>query len=290
MKRFIAILILMVAAIVLCGCTSYSANKFNDLKVEEALSNKEKTKLLEEIEKTFVEFSKVTISSESFEKQGQTDNVEKVEITFKAYSNYLVVGSGKYDVKENEEGISFQQSEKIEMSIWASDENKAILLYSKDGDDEDYSFYSSFTEENASTKKNDVYLFVYNYLENMSDEFENLKAYKLKNGGYMLAASEKNESYNAVAWGNETKERYNLQESQIIVIIDKDYHITGITVYSSKSTNRDPDTGEWYSKTKKVEGTSVSIEISYGSRKEDSSKVSSLNNSYKDSNKSSTDE
>ena len=291
MKKIIAAFILIITLSFSFGCTKYSASRFNDLKFDDELTAKEKNDLLEKLEDSFISFSKVTISMESFEKYGQIDNKETAELSFKAYNNFLVVGEGKHTKDVDDNGIRYNKKSTIEMDAWANDEsNKVIMFYATDGD-EDYSELMSYTNENASTRKNEAYLFLLDRLEDLVDEdFEDLNGYKLKGGGYALAISNKNEAYNATTWGTETRERYTLNETQIVVIIDKDYRITEITMYSSSSTNRDPDTGEWYSSTKKISGTSVTIKVSYGSRKDDTSKVSSLNSGYKEDQNKQADE
>ena len=283
MKRLVAIFLVMIIVVLSFGCTNNSANRFSDLSFDDELSNKEYNELLEKMEDAFIGFSKITISYEDFEKYGQVDNKDSMEFTVKAYNNYLAVIEGKSTKRVDEEGIRYTSTSKATMDIWADDTLKMIITHHAEDGEDDYYAQGMYTEENASDKKKQVYQYFYEYLQDILDfEFDDLKGYKLKGGGYALANSNKNESYAAVAWGNETRERYNLNESQIVVIIDKDYRITEITMYSSGSTNRDPDTNEWYSSTRKISGTSATIKVTYGSRKDDTQKVSNLTNGYKE--------
>ena len=83
----------------------------------------------------------------------------------------------------------------------------------------------------------------------------------------MIDSSE-NETYSAVAWGSETKEKYVLRHEQTIMVVNGDGEIKKLFYYFEYITNQDPNNNEWYKRNKKVSTSSIEVKIKYGNRKE----------------------
>lgn len=280
MKKFVAFILILLGMIMMTGCTSYSSKKFNNLKFDELLTNKEKTELIKNVKENFIKFSKVNIVEESQEKHGRIDNSEKTEITLFAYSNYYVTGEAQVNNSYSKEGISYKQHSKVKLDIWNNTDKKAIIYKEAvDGEDPEFNIITTYNEETEEVKNN-VYNFVLNMVLGYIQALENYDAYKLKNGGYAFAKSNYDETFTPVNWVNEIKERHTLDESQVVVVVNEKYELTEITVYEASSTNRDTDTNEWYSDTRKISSKSLSIEVFYKTRKEKTDSISSLNSAY----------
>ena len=281
MKKIVFIILLLLVSASLVGCTKYSAKSFNDLTFERRLTAKEKQEAITKIEENFISFSKVTAEVNSFEKYGQIDNSQSINFTVTAYRNFYVHAEGKRVEESKESGVGFKIDEKTSFDLWDNSELNTIMHKSANGDDVEFTtLYNYLGAENPDDIKKNAYSYVLTLIKTIAGNYNNYDGYKTKDG-YALVVSDKSEEYTPVNWGNTVKEYYELEESQNIVLINDDYQITEYVSYESYTTNRDPDTKEWYSRNKEISRNSVSIKVAYGSRKEKNDAANKLNEEYK---------
>lgn len=284
MRKYLGIILLLAMAFMLFGCTSYNGKDYIEkVEVSEKITGDEKTELIEKITKKFNDFSKITYKATYMEKDSLTDDSGSADYTIVAYKNNLI----KIDmngVDTSKVGIVITEKNNSEFVIWDNADEKAIMCRVT-ANSEDPLFYTVFgyngVEEEVEEKKASN---AYGYVLNMILPFalNNVDIYKTKDGGYIAISTDKKEKYSAVNWGSDTKELYTLTEEQEIVVISKDFEIKKITSYSQSKTNRDPQSGEWYSKSRTVSEDTLEINVSYGSKKDNSKLVTELNQSYVD--------
>lgn len=280
MKKVLLLLVVLVTAFSMFGCSSYSANKLNEIVFEDILTYDEKQYVLERIDSNFLSCSKVTIDREAFLKYGQVDESNDSHMVITIYRNYYVHGEGTIKAKYIDSGVGYQNEKKAVMDIWCDEEMLAVIHHSLVGDDEKYQIVQSYLgASNPEQEKMKSYEYLWQLVKSTVNYNTNLQGYKTKDG-YALVMTDKDEEYNGVEWGSSVKQLYNLEEEQVIVLINSEYQITEIISYQSRVTNRDPQTGEWYSKNKEIVRESVTIKIAYNSRKENPDGIEKLNKDY----------
>lgn len=283
MKKVFLILILFALVCMLGGCNTYSAKKFNNnLVFNEVLSAKEKESLIKEIEAKWLGFSKVTIKTETKYESNAAYSKQTSQQVFKAYKNSLVSADCTLKVDDYSDGVKLKNTKNYQINIWDMAEANTVLSSNNMNGDTAYTAISIYTVADKADAYKKVYLEVLDRIETITGSLNSLTAYKTKSG-YVLMDSTKNENYTGVAWGNETKERYNLNQEQIIYVVNKDYEIEKVVYYNEIITNRDPDTNEWYSNSRKISSVSIEVKVKYGETKENADLISALNSAYKES-------
>lgn len=283
MKKGLLILILFVLVCMLGACNTYSAKKFNNnLVFNEVLTAKEKEDLIKEIEAKWLGFSKVTIKTETKYESNAAYSKQTNKQVYKAYKNGLVSGDCTIKVDDYSDGVKVKYTKNYQINIWDMSEENKIMNSSNISGETNYTTTSIYVEADKQDAYKKVYMEVLDNIEAMTATFNSLTAYKTKSG-YVLMDSTKNENYSGVAWGNETKERYSLNQQQIIFVVNKDYEIEKVVYYNEIITNRDPDTNEWYDGTRKVSSASIEVKVKYGDTKENADLVNELNATYKES-------
>ena len=278
MKKILFVLGIIALAFSLSGCNSYKANKFNkNLSFTEEIKGQDKTKLIEEIKNKWTEFSKATIIGESkYESDDSSENAS-YDLEFKAYSNDVFQLTGTSKSNTNSDGIKLSEKEDIDVCIWNYKTDKSVVERSKVNNEYTYSVINTYANEADGSKT--TYLEAFQYIEGMTSNISGLDVYK-DGSGYVLIQSSRQESYVGVNWGSEVKERYTLNENQIIFVVNKNYEIEKILMYSAITTNRDPDTNQWYKRNKRISIESVEIKLTYGKVKENKNLENELNSDY----------
>ena len=278
MKKILFVLGIIALAFSLSGCNSYKSNKFNkNLSFSEEIKGKDKTKLIDEIKNKWTEFSKAKITGESkYESEDSTENAS-YDLEFKVYTNDVFQLSGTGKSNSSSDGIKLTKKEDVDVCIWNYKTDKSIVERNKVNDEYTYTVINTYANDADGSKT--TYLEAFQYIEGMSASVTALDAYK-DGSNYILIQSSRQESYVGVNWGSEVKERYTLNENQIIFVVNKNYEIEKIIMYSATTTNRDPDTNQWYKRNKKVSEDSVEIKLTYGKVKENKDLENELNSDY----------
>lgn len=278
MKKILFVLGIIALAFSLSGCNSYKSNKFNkNLSFSEEIKGKDKTKLIDEIKNKWTEFSKAKITGESkYESEDSTENAS-YDLEFKVYTNDVFQLSGTGKSNSSSDGIKLTKKEDVDVCIWNYKTDKSIVERNKVNDEYTYTVINTYANDADGSKT--TYLEAFQYIEGMSASITALDAYK-DGSNYILIQSSRQESYVGVNWGSEVKERYTLNENQIIFVVNKNYEIEKIIMYSATTTNRDPDTNQWYKRNKKVSEDSVEIKLTYGKVKENKDLENELNSDY----------
>ena len=232
MKKILFVLGIIALAFSLSGCNSYKSNKFNkNLSFSEEIKGKDKTKLIDEIKNKWTEFSKAKITGESkYESEDSTEN-SSYDLDFKVYANDVFQLSGTGKSNSSSDGIKLTKKEDVDVCIWNYKTDKSIVERNKVNDEYTYTVINTYANDADGSKT--TYLEAFQYIEGMSASITALDAYK-DGSDYILIQSSRQESYVGVNWGSEVKERYTLNENQIIFVVNKNYEIEKIIIYNGK--------------------------------------------------------
>jgi len=282
MKKIIISLSILLLVFVLASCTgSIKTDQFNDrLVYEDEVTGIELELLQAKIKENLKSFSEISSTVKHFANYGSIDEETEIGIEYKAYANEYISAKTSTKEKSLHNGTGTEKKSSSVLNIWNNESAKRIIEYIENDDGTSTYSTTSYTDETKASKIQKMYSDVADSILLNMLSISSLEAYKDGNGGYVLVKSSKNEVRNAVEWGGETKEHYQLNNTQTIVQINKDYQITSITMFSDKNTNRDPQTGEWYSKTKQIQYDSTVIKIEYDERDENKSAVKDLNEKF----------
>ena len=281
MKKLFFVCLMVLLLFTLSGCNSYKAGKFNELTFKEEVTGKDKEELINKIKDKWLSFASVTMKGESKNQANGFYDNEEFEYKYTAYSNSVVHldASGKTD--SYEDGIKIKKEEKVSGDIWNYKEGKKIMYAEEQNNETTYSTVSSYLESEASDAGKKVDLYALDLIQQMTEYMTNMNVYKTGNNEYVLIDSTENETYSAVAWGSDTKEKYVLRHEQTIMVVNGDGEIKKLFYYFEYITNQDPNNNEWYKRNKKVATTSIEVKIKYGNRKENTELENKLNSAYK---------
>ena len=281
MKKIFLVCLMVLLLFTLSGCNSYKAGKFNELTFKEEVTGKDKEELINKIKDKWLSFASITMKGESKNQANGFYDNEEFEYKYTAYSNSVVHidATGKTD--SYEDGIKIKKEEKISGDIWNYKEGSKIMYAEERNNETTYSTVSSYLESEASEAGKKVDLYALDLIQQMTEYMNNMNVYKTGNNEYVLIDSLENETYSAVAWGNETKEKYVLRHEQTIMVVNGDGEIKKLFYYFEYITNQDPNSNEWYKRNKKVSTTSIEVKIKYGNRKENTELENKLNSAYK---------
>ena len=281
MKKLFFVCLMVLLLFTLSGCNSYKAGKFNELTFKEEVTGKDKEELINKIKDKWLSFASVTMKGESKNQANGFYDNEEFEYKYTAYSNSVVHidGSGKTD--SYEDGIKIKKEEKVSGDIWNYKEGKKIMYAEEQNNETTYSTVSSYLESEAGDAGKKVDLYALDLIQQMTEYMTNMNVYKTGNNEYVLIDSSENETYSAVAWGSDTKEKYVLRHEQTIMVVNGDGEIKKLFYYFEYITHQDPNNNEWYKRNKKVTTTSIEVKIKYGNRKENTELENKLNSAYK---------
>ena len=281
MKKIFLVCLMVLLLFTLSGCNSYKAGKFNELTFKEEVTGKDKEELINKIKDKWLSFASITMKGESKNQANGFYDNEEFEYKYTAYSNSVVHidATGKTD--SYEDGIKIKKEEKVSNDIWNYKEGSKIMYAEERNNETTYSTVSSYLESEASEAGKKVDLYALDLIQQMTEYMNNMNVYKTGKNEYVLIDSLENETYSAVAWGNETKEKYVLRHEQTIMVVNGDGEIKKLFYYFEYITNQDPNSNEWYKRNKKVSTTSIEVKIKYGNRKENTELENKLNSAYK---------
>lgn len=243
------------------------------------------------------EYNAVEVAALQGKIYDQLKNVTKQTINYKSVQNYDLQS---YEVKESGTCQFFANNySKMEVSSSTTETSNGITETEKNSTTQEKwensdksvvcSYISSETngevEENFSrniyddSSKETYIATIYSSITSLMNYFSgSYSIYEDAKGNIYSVISYISESYSAVAWGNDTKELHELTRSQTIAKVNSKYQIVSLTYYEDYVTNQDPSTDRWYGKDVTVEKSTASMKLTYGTRKNNESRVSELNN------------
>ena len=283
MKKVLYIILIAFILVALTGCNNYKSGKFNEkLEFGEELTDEQITEVIKKVKEKWLSFSKVTVKAESKNELKEEYYNENITYEYTAYKNSLIHIDVEDKVDSYEDGIKIKKVEKSTRDIWNYKEGSKIMEKIARRSGTTYNqVYAYSVAEQAEVGKN-AYLKALDMLQQLIANMNNMDVYE-KNGSYIFISSAKNENYSGVAWGNETKEKHTLSQTQKIIVVNKDYEIEKMLSYAEQYTNQDPVTNEWYRKDKKISYTSIEVKVTYKETKENTELENELNTAYKKS-------
>lgn len=283
MKKTLYIILIAFILVILTGCNNYKSGKFNEkLEFGEELTDEQATEVIKKVKEKWLSFSKVTVKAESKNELKEEYYNENITYEYTAYKNSLVHIDVEDKIDSYEDGIKIKKVEKSTRDIWNYKEGSKIMEKIARRSGTTYNLVYSYNESEQAEAGKNAYLKVLDMLQQTISNMNNMDVYE-QNGSYIFISSAKNENYSGVAWGNETKEKHTLSQTQKIIVVNKDYEIEKMLSYSEQYTNQDPVTNEWYRKDKKISYTSIEVKVTYKDTKENTELENELNTAYKKS-------
>ena len=283
MKKTLYIILITLIVFLLCGCNNYRSGKFNEkLSFGEELTNEKKEEIIKNIKDKWLSFSKVAVKIESKNELKEEYYNENVTYEYAAYKNSLIHVDVEDKIDSYEDGIKIKKVEKSTRDIWDYAEGSKVMERITRRNGTTYNLVYSYSETEKKEASKQVYLKALDMLSQLIANMNNMDVYEEK-GSFVFIASAKNENYSGIAWGNETKEKHTLSQTQKIIVVNKDYEIEKMLSYAEQYTNQDPVTNEWYRKDKKISYTSIEVKVTYKETKENTELENELNTAYKKS-------
>ena len=283
MKKTLYIILITLIVFLLCGCNNYRSGKFNEkLSFGEELTNEKKEEIIKNIKDKWLSFSKVAVKIESKNELKEEYYNENVTYEYAAYKNSLIHVDVEDKIDSYEDGIKIKKVEKSTRDIWDYAEGSKVMERITRRNGTTYNLVYSYSETEKKEASKQVYLKALDMLSQLIANMNNMDVYEEK-GSFVFIASAKNENYSGIAWGNETKEKHTLSQTQKIIVVNKDYEIEKMLSFSEQYTNQDPVTNEWYRKDKKISYTSIEVKVTYKETKENTELENELNTAYKKS-------
>lgn len=258
MKKFLILL----PAFLLIGCSNAKGVSFKDLKFDKPLNAEQ----LEEFDKNFTEASKTVktlkLSSLSEEKHGFVERTTDGEGTYTMYTNgYKYEGSGKIDSKDN--GVSYSTKETGTENAWVIKKDGASKIVTVTTTSE--SKETDIEVENYEEEALGLAFFAVTVGLDENDLDEVVIYQKGKEYAAVFSQETKQVTDKSEVMGQK-KDLIQITNEQLVIEIGKDYKVKSASYFFNRSTNRDPDTNEWYSKAKPTKTLKTTMKVSYGSQ------------------------
>ena len=258
MKKFLILL----PAFLLIGCSNAKGVSFKDLKFDKPLNAEQ----LEEFDKNFTEASKTVktlkLSSLSEEKHGFVERTTDGEGTYTMYTNgYKYEGSGKIDSKDN--GVSYSTKETGTENAWVIKKDGASKIVTVSTTSE--SKETDIEVENYEEEALGLAFFAVTVGLDENDLDEVVIYQKGKEYAAVFSQETKQVTDKSEVMGQK-KDLIQITNEQLVIEIGKDYKVKSASYFFNRSTNRDPDTNEWYSKAKPTYTLKTTMKVSYSSQ------------------------
>ena len=225
MKKTLYIILITLIVFLLCGCNNYRSGKFNEkLSFGEELTNEKKEEIIKNIKDKWLSFSKVAVKIESKNELKEEYYNENVTYEYAAYKNSLIHVDVEDKIDSYEDGIKIKKVEKSTRDIWDYAEGSKVMERITRRNGTTYNLVYSYSETEKKEASKQVYLKALDMLSQLIANMNNMDVYEEK-GSFVFIASAKNENYSGIAWGNETKEKHTLSQTQKIIVVNKDYEI-----------------------------------------------------------------
>lgn len=276
----------LASLLTLGGCSGIgdggSPNYFKEYSFEKEATDEQIEELKDGLKKSLDNLSSYTAKQEDNVNRSLTKSQTTVEGKVKILedgskgneNNLIIERTSKAKTSRTEDGVTLKQTEETEYTMWDAGNGYAynVTKTKRNGDKE--------AEENVgnpqtvANSKN----FKEQYIGYLVPVNQNGDVYVNSDGSYtVVVESNVSKSVTAVQWGKDTKELHQQMKEQVVYTISKDFKLTSGYSYSESKTNRDPETGEWYSSDKVVSYSYTSYKFEYGKR--ESASVKTLNNS-----------
>ena len=175
----------------------------------------------------------------------QESDIHQVSQTMKGtytfYKDEFVASEVEMKAKEVEGGIGVETTEKVNHKSWRMEGGSVLSVYEYD-DEIDFSANTSV----------DSSIYAYSLSNSLNISITGADIYENKDGGYSFVQNLVNESYSAEVYGTETRELYEYMCMRTVLNVTKKGVLKDYTMLMVQKTNKDSDTGRWYSSPKEV--------------------------------------
>lgn len=273
MKKVLGALALACVLMTASGCGSKNSgaagtDHFKEYSFTNPVTETQKAKIKEGLEKSLDSLSSITGKYEFNSKYSSATSKQTLEGTLKVCEdssrpNQLIITYSLSGSSNSiSDGITLTSKTKSQYKIWDGGHSYAITstTTTTDGVTKDEYEADEITEGSKAYKDEKI-------KQNVSfPSSSSLSYYQNSDGSFTAIYSEIDKSVSGVQWGNETKEHIEETKEQRVYKISKDYLLKSYYFYEEHSSNRDPETNEWYGSVQVYSRYYTSIEYKYGKR------------------------
>ena len=256
MKKTKLLCLSMLSAMALTGCSANAS--FKEVKYEKNLTAAEETIILTQVKENLLaglaSYNTKTVTNI---KRDLTENHNETSTEYNLYANNYAHADGKTVTESKTDGLVRKQEIKTTSDFFRLNDDYVATYRTNDD-----TITCNIQAGNGDT----VYE---NALNGVTTLFNNLTGVKDSKGNVKFIASDVEEDYQPVLYGNETKVVHTLTKSQKVLEIDKNNKIKSYYAYSSTETNQDPDTGEIKKKDVKTNETKTTATFTYSKNRKD---------------------
>ena len=255
----------MLPLLLLSACASNpNTVSFNEnLKFDKLLDKEETEAFYERLDSMTNNILKIEVKGVVKTERAFKETTDTIEGVYDFYTNsasYHLTDS----IESKEYGVSYKQERSLDTETWVVNKNRVerVITYSKTSDSDEPTINVT-SSDNVSTTG--LIALLNGYISSSSDPNSSnpFKVY-VDGSEYAIVASYQTKTVLDIAVGSSSKEYVEETNSQFICRVDSNYYVTEATYVSEYSTNRDPDTNEWYKKTKTLSSSKITVVPTYG--------------------------
>ena len=278
MKKIKTLFVALSSAALLASCGAKVS--FKEFTYKRVLSEDEKTALIEKVKSvTFAKINKYEYEDCSEITKLIKNSKSSIKYVYNYYKNNEMEWqcTNKQSGKDAEKVYDYEYHTKFYSALFDEENLKYANAYEYDEDNR-YSY-------------DQVQLYPYELGLNAMGDLENaflnlmdtqMKAYEDKKGNVFFVFSNVQETNSLTAYGNSKKNFHRIQKEQRVAELNKDFTLKSLNYVISVDQNRDPDTNEFYKKTKQVSVSTYSYKFYYGEKADASAKVVELRQKAKE--------
>lgn len=278
MKKIKTLFVALSSAALLASC---GANvSFKEFTYKRVLSDNEKAAFIEKVKSvTFAKLNKY----EYEDYLEITKLIKNSKASFKYVTNFYKNDEMEWQCTNKQSG---KDAEKVYDYEYHTNFYRALF----DAENLKYAEAFEYEQDNSysygqeTLPESELGLHAMNDLEsailNLTDS--QMKAYEDKKGNVFFAFSKVQETNQLVNYGNSKKNYHRILKEQRVAELNNDFTLKSISYVYSVEQNRDPDTNEFYNKTKQTQVNTESYKFYYGEKADASAKVVELRQKAKE--------
>lgn len=278
MKKIKTLFVALSSAALLASCGAKVS--FKEFTFKRVLSDDEKAALIEKVKSvTFAKINKYEYEDYSV----VTKLIKNSKASYKYVYNFYKNDEMEYQCtnkqsgKDAEKVYDYEYHTNFYRALFDAENLKYAEAYEYDQDNRySYDQETLFEGELGICAMNELEGAILNLMDSQ------MKAYEDKKGNVFFAFSKVTETNQLVNYGNSKKNFHKIQKEQRIAELNKDFTLKSTNSVISVEQNRDPDTNEFYKKTKEIQSNSQSYKFYYGEKADASAKVVELRQKAKE--------
>ena len=190
----------------------------------------------------------------------QENDIEQGKViangTYTLYNDEFVESNMEMKTKSLDMGVGIEEKQNINQKMWRM-ESGTVLSISK---------YDDAIEFNTSSVSGSFYK--YALTSSMGFDLTGSKLFENSKGEYSFVQNNVAELYSAEVYGTETRELYQYTCTRLVLNVDKKGTLKDYNILMLQRTNRDPETGRWYSSPKDTTKIEAKVTYEVGTRKD----------------------